>query len=198
MHNRKYYMWISFMIDQLVRSYIVIGWICEKMWFIKLPTENTFVVTLGAFVKCFCESLSFPQKCIRSYIGCIWSRASQENRIRFVNLMVCFDLLSPKFLIMRARQLKKGEQNGISMVVTCMPEKMKMKTNSPQISLTAAAGCWQAYPCCPSWVWPHLTFSLLISELFILKAIGASFHFHCQLPTEAYEDFQSFIFTFLK
>ena len=125
----------------------------KKMWFIKLPTENTFVVTLGAFVKCFCESSSFPQKCIRSYIGCIWSRASQENRIRFVNLMVCFDLLSPKFLIMRARQLKKGEQNGISMVVTFMPEKVKIKSNSPQISLTAAAGCWQAYPCCPSWVW---------------------------------------------
>ena len=51
MHNRKYCKWISFMIDQLVRSYIVIGWICEKMWFIKLPTENTFVVTLDAFVK---------------------------------------------------------------------------------------------------------------------------------------------------
>ena len=34
-------------------------------------------------------------------------------------------------------------------------------------------------------VWPQLTFSLLISELFIIKAIGTSFHFHCQLPTEA-------------
>ena len=112
----------------------------KKMWFIKLPR---FVVTLGAFVKCFCESSSFPQKCIRSYIGCIWSWASQENRIRFVNLMVCFDLLSPKFLIMRARQLKKEEQNGISMVVTCMPEKVKIKSISTQISLTAAAGCWQ-------------------------------------------------------
>ena len=50
MHNRKYCKWISFMIDQLVRSYIVIGWICEKMWFIKLPTENPFVGTLNAFV----------------------------------------------------------------------------------------------------------------------------------------------------
>ena len=138
MHNRKYCMWISFMIDQLVRSYIVIGWICEKMWFIKLPTENTFVVTLVAFVKKTSQ--------------CLWSLASQESRIGFVNLVVCFDLLGPKFL-MRARQLKKGEQNGISMVVTCMPEKVKIKSNSPQISLTAAAGCWQAYPCCPFWVW---------------------------------------------
>ena len=34
-------------------------------------------------------------------------------------------------------------------------------------------------------VWPELTFLLLISELFIIKAIGTSFHFHCQLPTEA-------------
>ena len=171
MHNRKYCMWISFMIDQLVRSYIVIGWICEKMWFIKLPTENTFVVTLGAFVKCFCESSSFPQKCICSCNDCIckkppnsqclWPLASQENRIGFVNLVVCFDLLGPKFL-MRARQLKKGEQNGISMVVTCMPEKVKIKSIFPQISLTAAAGCWQAYPCCPSWVW-----------------CGHSSHFHC-------------------
>ena len=153
MHNRKYCTWISFMIDQLVRSYIVIDWICENMWSIKLPSENTFIVTLDAFVKKICESSSFLQKCIRSYIGCIWSRASQENRIRFVNLMVCFDLLRPKFLIMRARQLKKGEQNGILMVVTCMPEKEKIKSNSPQRSLTVAAGCWQAYPCCPSWAW---------------------------------------------
>ena len=63
---------------------------------------------------------------------------------------------------------------------------------------TAAAGCWQADPCCPSSVWPQLTFSLLISELFISIAICTSFHCHCQLPTEAYEDFQSFTFPFLK
>ena len=28
--------------------------------------------------------------------------------------------------------------------------KSEDQANSPQISLTAAAGCWQAYPCCPS------------------------------------------------
>lgn len=120
--------------------------------------KNAFVVTLDAFVKKrFCESLSFLQKCIRSYIGCIWKKnsqcqwslASQENRIGFVSLVVCFDLLGPKFLIM-ARQLKKGGQNVIPMVVTCMPEKVKIKSNFPQITLTAAAQCWQAYPCCPS------------------------------------------------
>ena len=163
MHNRKYCTWISFMIDQLVRSYIVIGWICEKkMWFIMLLSENTFVITLGAFVKCFCESSSLPQKRICSYIGCMWSRALQENRIRFVNLMVCFDLLSPKFLIMRARQLKKGEQNGISMVVTCMPEKVKIKSNSPRSP-------WQQ----PQDVGKH------VHVVHLECVCGHSSHFHC-------------------
>ena len=39
----------------------------------------------------------------------------------------------------------KTRQNVIPMVVTWMPEKVKIKSNFPQISLTAAAGCWQAY-----------------------------------------------------
>ena len=118
-----------------IHSYI--GCICKKNVFVSPQVfyKSVFVVTLVAFVKKTSQ--------------CLWSLASQENRIGFVNLVVCFDLLGPKFL-MRARQLKKGEQNGISMVVTCMPEKVKIKSIFPQISLTAAAGCWQAYPCCPS------------------------------------------------
>ena len=75
MHNRKYCTWISFMIDQLVRSYIVIGWICEEKNVIHQATyrkyirsyigwicknlfvnpqvfyKSVFVVTLVAFVK---------------------------------------------------------------------------------------------------------------------------------------------------
>ena len=159
------------------------------MRFIKVPTENTFVVTL--------ESSSFPQKCIRSYIGCIckktsqclWSPASQENRIGFVNLVVCFDMQGPKFL-MSARQLKKEEQNGISM--HCNGGHLHARKSVDQVHLPpdlpdssrrmlASISMLSIL----SVVWPQLTFSLLISELFIIKAIGTSFHFHCQLPTEA-------------
>ena len=49
MHNRKYCTWISFMIDQLICSCIVIGWICEK----NVIHQATY------------------RKYIRSYIGCI-------------------------------------------------------------------------------------------------------------------------------
>ena len=79
LHMNLFYDW-SMINDQLARNYIVIGWICEKMWFIKLPTENTFVAILDAFVKkCFCESSSFLQKCIRSYIGCICKKPPNVN-----------------------------------------------------------------------------------------------------------------------
>ena len=36
---------------------------------------------------------------------------NSENRIGFIGLVVCFDLLDPKFLI-RARRLKKGAAGG--------------------------------------------------------------------------------------
>ena len=76
--------------------------------------KTTFVVTLVAFEedKTFFESLSSPQKCICSYIGYICKKktgvtASQVNKIGFVSLVVCSDLLDPKFSL-SARQLKKG------------------------------------------------------------------------------------------
>ena len=133
------------------------------LWFISLFVGT---LSLDEFVK-KCDSSSFLQKCIHSYIGCICKKnvfvspqvfckrvfvvtlvafekknsqsqlclASQENRIGFISLVICFDLLGPKFL-MRTRQLKKGGQNAIPMVVTCMPEKVKIKSSFPQISLT--------------------------------------------------------------
>jgi hypothetical protein len=45
-------------------------------------------------------------------------------------------------------------------------------------------------------------FGVATAHIFIADSISiaicTSFHCHCQLPTEAYEDFQSFTFTFLK
>ena len=87
----------------------------KKTFFVspQVAFKSAFVVTLGAFVKqVFFESSSCLHKCIRSNIGCIckktsqcqWSLASQDG---FVSLVVCFDLLGPKFL-MRAGRLKKG------------------------------------------------------------------------------------------
>ena len=109
--------------------------------------------------------------------------------------------MGPKFLMI-ARQLKKEgwwrltkcDSNGGHLHARKGEDQVQLPPDLP----TAAAGYWQADPCCPSSVWPQLTFSLLISELFISIAICTSFHCHCQLPTEAYEDFQSFTFTFLK
>ena len=105
----------SSFLQKCIRSYN--GCICKNAFVIPQPShKNAFVVTLDAFVrKHFCESSSCPQKCIRKYIGCIckkttsqcqWSLASHKIRIGFISLVVCFDLLGPKFL-MSARQLKK-------------------------------------------------------------------------------------------
>ena len=170
-----------------IRSYI--GCICKYLFVNpQVFYKSVFVVTLVAFVKKTSQ--------------CLWSPASQENRIGFVNLVVCFDMRGPKFL-MSARQLKKEEQNGISM--HCNGGHLHARKSVDQVHLPpdlpdssrrmlASISMFSIL----SVVWPQLTFSLLISELFILKARGSSFHFHCQLPTEAYEDFQSFTFTFLK
>ena len=86
--------------------------------------KNAFVIPQASYKKCIrsyigyiyiCESSSCVQKCIRKYIGCIckkttsqcqWSLASHKIRIGFISLVVCFDLLGPKFLMI-ARQLKK-------------------------------------------------------------------------------------------
>ena len=73
MDNRKYCKWISFMIDQLVRSYIVIGWICEK----NVIHQATY------------------RKYIRSYIGCICKKnvfASPQvfHKSAFVVAMIAF------------------------------------------------------------------------------------------------------------
>ena len=76
-----------------IHSYI--GCICKKNVFVSPQVfyKSVYVVTLVAFVK--------------KTFQCPWSLASQENRIGCVNLVVCFDMLGPKFL-MSARQLKKG------------------------------------------------------------------------------------------
>ena len=140
--------------------------------------------------KRICESSAFLQKCIYSYIGCFckknsqcqWSLASQENRIAFVSSVVCFDQLGPKFLI-RARQLKKGtkcDSNGGHLHARKGEDQVQRPPDLPDRSRMMLA-C----TCCPSCVCSQLTFSLLISELFISIAIGTSSHFHCQLPTEA-------------
>ena len=97
------------------RAFVVTLVAFVKNFFVspQVAFKSAFVVTLGAFVKkSFFESSSCLHKCIRSNIGCIckktsqcqWSLASQDG---FVSLVVCFDLLGPKFL-MRAGRLKKG------------------------------------------------------------------------------------------
>ena len=48
---------------------------------------------------------------------------------------------------MRARQLKKGGTKWDFNGGHLHARKSEDQANSPQISLTAAAGCWQAYPC---------------------------------------------------
>ena len=119
--------------------------------------KSAFVNTLVAFVK-------------KTTSQCQWSLASHKIRIGFISLVVCFDLLGPKFLMI-ARQLKKEgwwrltkcDSNGGHLHARKGEDQVQLPPDLP----TAAAGCWQADPCCPSSVWPQLTFSLLISELFI-------------------------------
>ena len=53
MHNRKYCKWISFMIDQLIRSYIVIGWICEK----NVIHQATYRKYIRSYIGCICKNL---------------------------------------------------------------------------------------------------------------------------------------------
>ena len=134
--------------------------------------KSVFVVTLVAFVKKTSQ--------------CLWSPASQENRIGFVNLVVCFDMLGPKFL-MSAGQLKKGgtkwDFNGGHLHARKSEDQVHLPPDLPDSSRRMLASI--SMLSILSVVWPQLTFSLLISELFIIKAIGTSFHFHCQLPTEA-------------
>ena len=133
--------------------------------------KSVFIVTLVAFVKTY---------------QCLWSLAVQENRIEFINLVVCLDLLGPKFL-MRARQLKKGgtkwDFNGGHLHARKSEDQVQLPPDLPDSSRRMLASI--SMLSILSVVWPQLTFSLLISELFIIKAIGTSFHFHCQLPTEA-------------
>ena len=79
--------------------------------------KTKYQVTLVAFEeeKRFFGYLSSPQKCNRSYIGHRLQKnlpmsvvtASQVNKIGFISLLVCFDLLDPKSSL-SARQLKKG------------------------------------------------------------------------------------------
>jgi len=102
-----------------------------------------------AFVnRLFWESSSCLQKCIRNSIGCIckktsqcqWSLASQDG---FVSLVVCFDLLGPKFL-MRAGRLKKGAGGGYhSHSRTAPPAPTKniaeLAIATPQLSTLLAA-----------------------------------------------------------
>ena len=144
----------------------------------------------------FCESSSFLQKCVCSYIDCIckkplnsqclWSQASQENMIGFVNLVVCFDLLGPKILNEGETTEKEGTKwnfNGGHLHARKSEDQVQLPPDLPDSSRRMLASI--SMLSILSVVWPQLTFSLLISELFIIKAIGTSFHFHCQLPTEA-------------
>ena len=157
------------------RKYICsyIGCICKNLFVNpQVFYKSVFVVTLVAFVKKTSQ--------------CLWSLASQENRIGFVNLVVCFDMLGPKFL-MSARQLKKGgtkwDFNGGHLHARKSVDQVHLPPDLPDSSRRMLASI--SMLSILSVVWPQLTFSLLISELFIIKATGTSFHFHCQLPTEA-------------
>ena len=87
----------------------------KKTFFVspQVAFKSAFVVTLGAFVKKFFLSpqVAFTSAFVVTLVAfakktsqCQWSLASQDG---FVSLVVCFDLLGPKFL-MRAGRLKKG------------------------------------------------------------------------------------------
>ena len=75
--------------------------------------KNAFVVTLDALKKVVSPQVFYKTAFVNTLVAfvkknsqCQWPLPSHENRIGFIRLVVCFDLLGPKFL-MSARQLKK-------------------------------------------------------------------------------------------
>ena len=165
-------------------------------------------------MNCFWEYSSFLQNCICNYIGCICKKwppnVNGPTLVRRIglNLSVLWYVL-----IYWAQNSWWGQGNWRKGDGEDKTRQDKAKCDSNGGHLHARKGEDQvqrppdlpdrsrmmlACTCCPSCVCSQLTFSLLISELFISIAIGTSSHFHCQLPTEANEDFQNFTFTFLK
>ena len=136
--------------------------------------KSVFVVTLVAFVK----------KSPNVYGPKLVRRIGLDSSIWWY-VLICW-ALGPKFL-MRARQLKKGgtkwDFNGGHLHARKSVDQVHLPPDLPDSSRRMLASI--SMLSILSVVWPQLTFSLLISELFIIKAIGTSFHFHCQLPTEA-------------
>ena len=120
-----------------IHSYI--GCICKKNVFVSPQVfyKSVFVVTLVAFVK----------KSPNVYGPKLVRRIGLDSSIWWY-VLICW-ALGPKFL-MRARQLKKGgtkwDFNGGHLHARKSEDQIQL----PPISLTAAAGCWQACPCCPS------------------------------------------------
>ena len=181
---------------------IIANTACESLlWFINLSEKMKASFSHVTLLTFLASPLASFQKCICNYIGCICKKwppnVNGPTLVRRIglNLSVLWYVL-----IYWAQNSWWGQGNWRKGDGEDKTRQDKAKCDSNGGHLHARKGEDQvqrppdlpdrsrmmlACTCCPSCVCSQLTFSLLISELFIIKAIGTSFHFHCQLPTEA-------------
>ena len=119
-----------------IRSYI--GCICKNLFVNpQVFYKSVFVVTLVAFVKKTSQ--------------CLWSLASQENRIGFINLVVCFDMIAGPKIFNECETTEKGgtkwDFNGGHLHARKSVDQVHLPPDLPDSSRRMLASI---YPCCPS------------------------------------------------